>query len=391
MAVPDWLDLILAALITVFAVFGYRQGLAAGVLSLTGFACGAAAGATVAPGLSSALVAAGPNREFLGILIGFAAAVMGMLLGSVLARLLRRVSGRPAGLVDSAGGAVLNVIFLLVVTAVISSFAVGAPPGFASRQIDHSRILHALDQVAPGAGALFNAIRFGMVRQLDDASGQNPADLPAPSRTVLSSPAAALAQGGVVKVEGVAQSCQSGPEDVDGSGLVIGPDHILTNAHVVAGLTAPPVVVLATGRTFPARVVLYDHRHDLAVLYVRGLRATVLHFAPPASFGARAVVAGFPGGGRFSLTPATIGPPVTATIRSTGVRWQVYLIRGNVRPGNSGGPVMAPDGRVYGVVFARSPGAPASGWAMTASEVEPDAVAGMKRTAGVPTAARVSC
>jgi S1-C subfamily serine protease len=390
-AVPDWLDLILAALITVVAVFGYQQGLAAGVLSLTGFACGAAAGAAVAPGLSSALVAAGPNREFLGIVIGFAAAVAGALLGSVLARFLRRVSRRPAGLVDSAGGAVLNVIFLLLVTAVISSFAVSAPPGFLSRQIDRSRILHALNRVAPGADYMFSAIRVAMVRQLDDGSGQNPADLPPPSPSVLSSPAAALARRGVVKVEGVAQSCQSGPEDVDGSGLVIGPDHVLTNAHVVAGLTGPLVVVLASGRTYLARIVLYDRRHDIAVLYVPRLRATVLHFTWSAPFGAHAVVAGFPGGGRFSLTPATIGRPVTATISGTGARWQVYLIRGNVRPGNSGGPVMAPGGRVYGVVFARSPGVPKSGWALTASQVEPDAAAGMKLTTGVPTAARVSC
>jgi S1-C subfamily serine protease len=375
----------------VFAVFGYRQGLAAGVLSLTGFACGAAAGAAAAPGLSSALVAAGPNRDFLAIVIAFVAAVTGMLLGSVLAGLLRRVSRRPAGLVDSIGGAALNVMFLLAVVAMIASFTASGPPGPLSRQVDHSLVLQTLDRVAPkDAGDLFNSIRVSMLSRLGDASGLEAADLPRPNRAELKSPAAALARRAVVKVEVVAQSCPpSSPSGRDGSGFVIGRDHILTNAHVVAGLTQLPVVALASGRKYRAHVVLYDRRRDIAVLYVPGLRATTLRFSRSSFDAASAVVAGFPGGGRFTVTPATVGPRVTGDVDGTNWDRQVYPVRGEVQLGDSGGPVMAPDGQVYGVVFAKSDAAPPSGWALTASYVAGDAHAGQKLTRVVP--APLSC
>jgi len=390
--VPDWLDLILVAVIAVFAVLGYRQGLAAGVLSLTGFACGAAAGALIAPRLSGALVPAGVTREFVAILLAFVAAVAGSLLMSCLGTLLRRLSRRPAGLVDSLGGAVLNVIFLLVLTAIVASFAMSGPSGYLSRQADRSLVLRALGQVVPGVGYLSNSVRVGMVGRLDDASGLNPAALPPPDRAVLSSPAAALARRGVVKVQGVARSCPaSSLLRVDGSGIVIGPDRVLTNAHVVAGLEKPPSVVLAGGQSYPARVVLYDPQRDIAVLYVPGLRATVLHFTSSAPYGARALVAGFPGGGRLTLAPATLGTSFRAAVTGTGQEFQVYPVRGQVQPGNSGGPLMAPGGRVYGVIFAWTPATGQSGWAMTAAEVETDAARASTLTSSVPTPADLSC
>jgi Colicin V production protein len=159
----------------VFAVSGYRQGLAAGVLSLTGFACGAAAGALFAPGISRALIPAGVGREFAAILIAFAAAVAGSLLLSGLGNVLRLLSRRPAGLIDSLGGAALNLIFLLVVTVMVASFAASGPPGALSRQVDRSLVLRTLSQITPGRGYLFNSMRVAMVGHLDDASGLNPA------------------------------------------------------------------------------------------------------------------------------------------------------------------------------------------------------------------------
>lgn len=389
---PDWLDLILVAIVSVFAVFGYRQGLAAGVLSLTGFVCGAAAGALIAPGLSRALLPAGVTREFVAILIAFAAAVTGILLTSGLASLLRQLNRRPPGLIDSVGGAALNVVFLLVVAVMVSSFVVNGPQGLMSRQVERSLVLRALGQVSPGAGYLFNSVRASMLRRLDESSGLDPADLPAPIAGVLSSPAAALARRGVVEVEGIARSCPpSSLQSEDGSGFVIGPDHVLTNAHVVGGLTGLPVVALSDGRTYPARVVLYDRRRDVAVLYVPKLRGPVLRFTTSASYGARAIVAGFPDGGRLTLAPATIGTSFQATIDRTSDDVQVYPVRGQVLRGNSGGPLMAPDGRVYGVVFARSSTAPQSGWALTASEVASDAAAGARLTTAVPTPVPRSC
>jgi hypothetical protein len=385
--VPDWLDLILAAVIIAFAVSGYRQGLVAGVLSLTGFACGAAAGAAIAPGLAGAVLPPGPNRDFLAIVIAFVAAAAGMVLTFVLASLLRRVSRRPAGLADSLGGAALNVTFLLVLVTMIASFVVSGPPGSLSRQVDRSLVLRTLNRVVPeDAGYLFNSVRVSMLSRLGDASGLEAADLPPPNRSDLHSPAAALAPRGVVKVEVLARSCSAArPSGRDGSGFVIGPDHILTNAHVVAGLTGRPFVVLASRRKYPASVVLHDRRRDVAVLYVPGLRATVLRFTWSSFDAASAVVAGFPGGGRFTLTPATVGPKVTGEVAGTSWDRQVYPVRGEIQLGDSGGPVMALDGRVYGVVFAKSKAGPPSGWALTASYIAGDAAAGNERTRTVPT------
>jgi S1-C subfamily serine protease len=196
----------------------------------------------------------------------------------------------------------------------------------------------------------------------------------------------------VVKVEAVARPCpRSSALKVDGSGLVISPDHVLTNAHVVAGLEYPPSVVLADGQTYPARVVLYDRRRDLAVLYVPGLQATALHFTWSAAYGARAIVAGYPGGGRLTLAPATVGTSFRAAVSGTTRELQVFPVRGQVQPGNSGGPLMAPEGGVYGVIFAWSPATPQSGWAMTAAEVAGDAVTGSTLTRSVPTPAHLSC
>jgi S1-C subfamily serine protease len=127
---------------------------------------------------------------------------------------------------------------------------------------------------------------------------------------------------------------------------------------------------------------------------VPGLRGTALHFTAPASVGANALVAGFPGGGRLKPVPATIGPIVRAEITHANAKddstLHVYPVRGQVGPGNSGGPLMAPNGGVYGIIFARSP-APQSGWAITSSDVSRDATAGSRLTISVPAPAQPSC
>jgi len=234
-----------------------------------------------------------------------------------------------------------------------------------------------------------------MVRRLDDLSGIDPSTLPPPSRAVLHSDGAALARTSVVKVEAVVRSCpRSSLLNVTGSGLVIARDHVLTNAHVIAGLAQALKVTTADGRDYQARVVRYDRPHDVAVLYVPGLPGTVLHFTGPASYGARAIVAGFPGGGDLKLAPATVGssftPHLTGTTAGTDSELQVYPVRAQVQPGNSGGPLIAPDGRVYGIIFARWD-APQSGLALTASEVIRDATAGANLTARVPAPGQPSC
>jgi S1-C subfamily serine protease len=390
--VPDGLDLIVAALCTVFAMFGYRQGLAAGILSLAGFVDGAAAGDRVAASLSGAIAPAGPSRVFVAILTGFAAAVLGSALMSPLARLLRRLSGRPAGRVDSVGGAALNVLFVLAVALVVTSFAVDGSPGFVSRQVHDSLVVRILGRAVPDSWS--DSMQVSAAWRLEDALGLNPADLPAPSAGVLNSPGAAAARRSVVLVEGH-RSCSSGLDSVDGSGVVVGPEHVLTNAHVVAGLTRPPVISLAGGHKYHARVVLYDPRRDVAVLYVPGLRATAAHFIARAPLDASAIVAGFPGGGQLMLVPATVGASsqdaISGISASTAAYLDAYAVRAQIMAGNSGGPLLAPSGGVYGIVFAKSTTAQQAGWAITTSEFASDVSAGTPLTTSVPTPAQLAC
>jgi S1-C subfamily serine protease len=135
--------------------------------------------------------------------------------------------------------------------------------------------------------------------------------------------------------------------------------------------------------------VLYDPQIDVAVLYVPGLNLQPLSFAGPASDGASAVVAGYPLDHPFTSVPARIGQTQSAEgpdIYQTGtVDRQIYEIRAIVQPGNSGGPLLAADGSVYGVVFAAAVGVPDTGFALTSAEVQGDATAGARSTTPVST------
>jgi S1-C subfamily serine protease len=179
-------------------------------------------------------------------------------------------------------------------------------------------------------------------------------------------------------VQGVAPSCS---RSIEGSGFVISPDHVLTNAHVVAGVTVRQIVTTESGITLSATVVYYDPQVDVAILYVKNLGLTPLRFAGPANPGDSAVVAGYPlDAPTLQATPARIGGVQNAqgpNIYDTStVTRQIYEIRALVQSGNSGGPLLSPDGTVDGVVFAAAVGVPDTGFALTAAEVSADASAG---------------
>ena len=180
-------------------------------------------------------------------------------------------------------------------------------------------------------------------------------NVPAPEKGAFESRSVANSTRSVVKVVGVATSCSL---RIEGSGFVISPQHVLTNAHVVAGVTQDLTVAVRSGRVYPATVVFYDPERDIAILDVPDLRAAVLRFSGPAAYAANAVVAGYPENHPLTLVAARVGDSISAygpnIYQSQVVHRQIYPIRALVEPGNSGGPLLAPDGRVYGVVFAAS-------------------------------------
>jgi S1-C subfamily serine protease len=184
--------------------------------------------------------------------------------------------------------------------------------------------------------------------------------------------ATAAARLSTVKIEGI-----SGNQGREGSGFVYARRHVMTNAHVVAGIDNPTVRVGGVGRSYEARVVLFDPDRDVAVLYVPELRAPVLRFDDTAARGEAAVVAGYPQDGSLDLQAATVANRMRATGRdiynSATVTREIYSIRSTVRPGNSGGPLLTTDGRVFGMVFARSTSDSETGYVLTAAELAPDA------------------
>lgn len=390
----DLLDLILVALAAAFAVAGYRQGFIIGVLSFAGFTGGAVLGIYFAPGLATAVTASPGPQSVLAIIVVFAAAVIGMLIASSLGVALRsKVRRRPSTVLDSVGGAVANVVAILLLAWLIGTLVAYAPPFPAiASQVNNSLVLKTIDRLIPQeAKPEFSALRRLLstepyVQVFAALGAETALNVPKPDPAVVRSAGLLRDRDSVVKIEGVAPSCS---RTIEGSGFVIGRDRVVTDAHVVAGVRPDPDVYTRFGTRFPARVVLFDPERDIAVLSVPGLHMPALPVTGSAPFGGQAVVAGYPLDQPFTAEPARVGRPELADgpdiYDRTHVVRDIYPIRALVRPGNSGGPLIAPDGRVYGMVFAAAVSVKDTGYALTGTEIAKDIRLGLDRTGTVST------
>lgn len=399
----DLLDVILLALLLMFAVSGYRHGFIVGLTSLAGFLAGVAVGGLIALAVARFFTSSPSLRALLAILVVFFLSVTGMVLASRVGIALRvRLTGRDrVTRIDSAAGAVLNGLAVLVIVWVIAAFAGSSAPTSAfSREVSSSLMLRTVDRVMPSglnltrSPTLRDLVNVGMYTSLFTALGPGTTGLPAPDPMVTSSPAVVRDEQSIVMISGAIPSCTRGTKySIEGSGFVISPHHVLTNAHVVAGMTGPPTVKLA-GQSYRATVVLYRPKPDVAVLYVPGLHAPALTLAGPAPDDVSGVMAGYPEGGPLTLSAVTIGGSLDASTGTKGIATysrQVYKIRAQVESGNSGGPLLASNGTVYGVVFAKAMSQPDGGYALTAREVAGYATAAKQYVTGVPTGPALTC
>jgi S1-C subfamily serine protease len=395
----DLLDVALIVLTIVFALAGFRRGLIAGALSFGGFLVGAIVGSKVAPDIARALIGKqgqdAIGQRLFALLAVVVIAMIGERIGAFLGARLRTVLAfTPVRWLDSAGGAALDVVGFLLVAWLVAFVLVAAPYPSVTKQIRRSAVLNAVGQVVPiSVSHLFADLNRLLQQHQLPALGNPFAALPVPSRALpppdagVVPPALKAAGAQVVKITGIAPSCS---RQLEGSGFVFATDHVMTNAHVVAGVRNPQVVLPAPGaRVLPARVVLYDPNRDIAVLYVPNLSRSPLHFNGPVATGASAVVAGYPENGPLTAVAARVageqeftGPNIYDDKQVTR---QVYTLRARVRPGNSGGPLLSPDGAVDGVVFAASVDQSNVGYALTAAEVSSDARRGAIATAAVST------
>ena len=383
--------MILVVLAAAFAVEGYRQGFVVGALGVIGFLGGAAAGAVVSPGIAQALTQSRSQRALAAIVVVFLVALAGQLLASLAGAALRsHLAWRPATVMDAAGGAAISAMSVLLIAWFIGSAVASAPLPAVARQVDYSVVLRGVGRLMPGAAHdMFSDFGRMLARgpsgQVFGVLGDEGAwAMRPPDPGVVDAPGLARDGHSIVMIEASSATCPAG----EGSGFVFAPQHVLTNAHVVAA-TAGVVVTDGRHARYRARVVYFDPRRDIAVLYVPGLHARPLRFAASASPGSDAIVAGHPLGMPLTPAPARIGARVAigfpAIYEGRPVTRHVYPVRADIQPGNSGSPLLKPDGSVYGMVFGAFGHAGAAGYALAAGEVLPDARAAASRTAAAST------
>jgi S1-C subfamily serine protease len=364
MTVLDWA---IVAFTLALGLWGYRQGLIVGTLTLLGFALGAFAGSRIGPLLlnQGSESPYAPLCAALGALI--AGALVAVALESVALGLRSRlIQGRGAlHRADGAGGAALVASVALGLVWVFGAVALHAP-GTAQLRADvqGSLILSSLNEVLPPSGPILQVLD-----RVDPApSIVGPAaPVAAPDPKVVADPDVMRAGASVVRVLGTA--CGLG---IEGSGWVAAPGLVVTNAHVVAG-EDDTTVTTQDGASLEATPVHYDPEDDLAVLRIdAGLPA--LPVAPDPQSGASAAVLGYPENGPYAVAPARLGETrETIGEDSYGqgtVRRPIASLRGTVRSGNSGGPIVDSRGRVLGTVFAATTTGAPGGFAVPNEVVE---------------------
>jgi S1-C subfamily serine protease len=385
------IDIALVLLLLAYAYSGYRQGLIQSVFSLVGFFVFAMFAVWQLPELLSRwqAVADDDRTRVLVLIVGVVAfGWLGQYLGSLLgARIRRRVGPTSLRRVDSVlGGLVVMLAASLIIWFIGGALRTAGNPAL-SKAMAESKVLQVVNSVVPEqTGQVFASFRGflssqGFPQVFGDLAPEPITPVQEPDPTVAQSAAIRAAGRSVVKVTTQSQSCQRGQE---GTGWVLSPGTIVTNAHVVAG--ADEVRVEANDETLRARVIVFDARRDLAVLSVPGLALPALPLGGELQRGDSAAVPGYPLDGPYRV----VSGRVRAQLEARGldiygkerVIREIYSLAATVQPGNSGGPLLDANGHVVGVIFAKSLEDASTGYALTLAEAKP--VLDEARSAGAP-------
>lgn len=357
MTVLDWA---IIAFTIAFAMWGYRQGLIVGILTLLGFAAGALAGSRIGP----LLLNEGSNSPYAPLFAALGALLVGAVVAVTLESLAlglreRLVRGRVLHLADGAGGAALISAVALGLIWVFGAVALHAPGTAQLRgDVQRSLILRRLNALLPPSGPVINALN--RVDPAPSIAGPT-APVAAPDPTIAADPDVGRASQSVVRVLGTA--CGLG---VEGSGWVAQPGLVVTNAHVVAG-EDDTTVTTVDGASLDATPVHYDPANDLALLRIDASIPT-LKIAPDPQPGTTGAVLGYPENGPYAVAAARLGD--TSTVISEDsygngpIDRSLAFLRGTVRSGNSGGPLVDSKGQVIATVFAATTTGPRGGFAV---------------------------
>ena len=368
-------DVIIVLLLVLALVSGIRRGFFASIGTLAGLAAGAFAASWLAP-LVSGMVPSPAWRTVavIATVIGllFAGGALGAWIGSLLRSGADRLKLR---WVERFLGGVAAVIAAGLALALVAPPLVTAGIPGVSAAVGSSYIVNGIKTAVPppveaAMAELRSAFLDEGIPRLGELLGPSSVT-PTQPAIALDDPELAAAAASVARVSGIAYACGRG---ATGSGFVIAPDRVVTNAHVVAGVDLP-LVELPGRPAREGRIVYFDPVDDLAVIAVDELGAAALGRAPTLTPGSSAAVQGYPLGGPFTMTSASVRSTGTAMIpdiydRTSNLR-EIYSLNSVVRPGNSGGPVLTADGEVAGVVFARAENDENLGYAMTMAPLNP--------------------
>ncbi|MEV7100073.1 MarP family serine protease [Micrococcus luteus] len=429
-----WLDVLLIVALAMLLVQGHRRGLWVVLGNLVGLVGGAAIAFYALPEVAKFVTA--PQWRWAALIATLVVLVAaGQYVGAAIGEAIRLRVNLPAlRLVDRLLGALATGLAGALVLWLVA-FSIAASGSTAvTREVTRSRVIAALDTVMPDSLLAWAARSRSAVADLDVLpelelpapvpesddgirAAPAPAATPAlpsaassPSDTATSAPpptsaapsatttapassastvapstsAASSASAAVVRLTGTAAQCS---QVQSGSGVAVAPDRVLTNAHVVLGVDAPTVTDRARG-VHEARIVHLDTVHDLAVLAVDDADLPVMPVGAELTGGASASVLGYPDGGPFASTPATVQAvgevPLGDVLTGAASMVDVYTLAADIRHGYSGGPVVDAAGNLAGLVFARAPGSDAVGYALTADTIAPVVAAAPGMTATVP-------
>ncbi|HEX8715146.1 MAG TPA: MarP family serine protease [Solirubrobacteraceae bacterium] len=382
----DWIIVVIAAIL---AAFGFRRGFIVGVLSFGGFAIGAFLGTRLAP-LLLAQGSSSPYAPAFGL-------VGALLAGAILAtgmeglgfRVRRALALPGIGVLDGLLGAILGAALALGVIWIVAAVVAQTPSQTRLRaDIQRSAILRELNRLLPPSGPILNAL--ARLDPLPSISGPSP-DVAPPPPAIARAPGVRTASRSVVRVLGTACGLA-----IEGSGWVAAPDLIVTNAHVVAGEHDTTVEVGGGSPSLPARPVLFDPTEDIAVLSVPGLGLSSLRLVSDPASGTAGAILGYPENGPFDARAGRIGHTQTVLTDDAYAHGPIDRLltplRGVVRPGNSGGPLVDSAGGVLTTIFAGTVGdGPRGGYGVANATVARELGVAEARAAGGESASTEGC
>jgi S1-C subfamily serine protease len=374
----NFIDIFIAAAFLIFGWIGFRRGILRTILSIIGLIVGGAAGAIATPSIQSLI----SNNAFgfkptIGLTSIILGASLGMFLFGVLGSFLRVVLLPLPFMktIDSLIGFGLAIIAVASISSTLSSAAQVIPNKTVNNLFSQSQLISQIDQYLPerfkdAAQKIQNVITdsplpevFKSLVESRITPTQLESDVAIPEIVTKS-------VASTVRIDGIAESCSAA---MVGTGFIVSPERVITNAHVVAGVKEPVITLFNSQTQLGGRVIAIDRKKDIAIIFVPGLTGEKLTFIGPVTPNEIGFVVGYPNGGNLRTMPVS----VTSEFESIGTdidgngetRRDVIVFGGDVKPGNSGGPLLNGQGQVLGVVFAADAENKNTGYALAPSEV----------------------